>query len=189
MNIIQSFSSKKCSEESFFMQICYYTLSCLYANESGIDLTLHTDSKFAEFIYAPYKNIKITMDNVPDIHKLIWAYSKFISLDKEPLGTIHIDGDVFLKDKSIINQLDFSEYDCMVQSLEVDGRVPIWPYQYTYKAVKHLEYPNFIENKVPEISINNGVLGINNEKLWTLYRDTYWEMINKFTQNPPDYDG
>lgn len=122
MNIIQSFSSKKCDDEFLFMQICYFTLSCLYADESGIDLTLHTDSRFAEFIHAPYKNIKITMDDVSDIHKLIWAYPKFIALDMEPVGTIHIDGDVFLKDKSIIKYLDFSDYDCIVQSLEIDGK-------------------------------------------------------------------
>jgi hypothetical protein len=36
----------------------------------------------------------------------------------EPLGTIHIDGDVFLKNPELKNILEFSNYDCIVQNIE-----------------------------------------------------------------------
>jgi hypothetical protein len=130
---------------------------------------------------APYNGTVIAFDNHDEYSKIdpqFWAWPKFIALDMVPRDTIHIDGDVFLKagfDKSL---LDVNGHDAICQCLEYSLKdVTIESYASSFNTIKHIDFPSFIEKKVPECMPNNGVMCINNEKLWEEYRDTYWNML------------
>jgi hypothetical protein len=117
MNIIHSFYSKNCDDFKLFTSICYFTLSTIYIKNNGGNIKLYTDSKFKEFIHAPYSAILLDLEDLK-INPLIWAWPKFIVLEKESLGTIHIDGDVFIKTPKCLDNLTFDESDCLVQGVE-----------------------------------------------------------------------
>lgn len=185
INIIQSFYSGNCNDWNKFVQSCYFALSSVYSSSSNIPVTLYTDYDFKEILScAPYKNIVVCLENnYQNIDSLCWAWPKFIVMDMVPRNTIHIDGDVFLKDNSCIELLKFDNYDVVCQCLEnrtyCDNLFAT--YSETFESVKHLNWPKNIIKEIPKCMPNNGVLGIRDEKLWEKYRDTYWEMIDQCT--------
>ena len=169
------------------MHSCYFCLSAIYCKSSGIDISLYTDYEFGQVLdKAPYENRHIVFDEYDkysNINKFVWAWPKFIALDMVPRDTIHIDGDVFLKDKSCESILDFNGNDVIVQHLERSYHLSVTQsiYDSTYDAVKHLKWPDFIKNECPSCMPNNGVMGIKNETLWKQYKSTYWDMYNQCT--------
>lgn len=183
--LIHSFYSEKCNEFNMFMYSCYFTLSCLYVVHSGGNISIHTDSKFAELIDScPYKNIYVDLDNCYEAPRKFFAYAKLKALEKEPLGTIHIDGDVFLKDKSTIDLLNFSEYDCIVQHLELRSHpldIRVW--DHSTLCFNNTEYPYYM-NRACNKMYNCGVLAFNNEELFKEWHDNYFRMLNEFICRP-----
>ena len=79
---IHSFYSKSYNELELFIHSCYFILSCLCANKSGINMDMYTDDNFKEFIdIAPYENIK-TLENDYEDTYLFPSYSKVKALEK-----------------------------------------------------------------------------------------------------------
>jgi hypothetical protein len=108
----------------------------------------------------------------------LYAAPKLKTLEKYPLGTIHIDGDVFLKRPSLVNELDFSTHDAIVQSIE---RPPLygWGWAGSASALKNCEYPEWAPRECKAM-FNNGILGFNNQELKDEYLQTYWNMYEQF---------
>ena len=191
--LIHSFYGCKCSEHWMFLQSCYFCLSSIYANQSGFDIDLYTNYDFGQLLdKAPYKNIYNIFENHKEYAKIdskVWAWPKFVALDMVPRDTIHIDGDVFLKDNSCKELLDFDGCDVVLQHLEHVNHFGDMKaiYDESYESVKHLKWPDYIENKYLSHMPNNGVLGVNNDSLWVRYRDTYWDMCNQCI--PGMFDG
>lgn len=183
--IIHSFYSEKCDDFNMFMYSCYFTLSCLYIKLNGGNISIHTDSKFGELIEScPYEHIYVDLDNCHEAPRKFFAYAKLKALEKEPLGTIHIDGDVFLKDKSTINLLDFSEYDCIVQHLELRSHpldIRVW--DHSSQCFNNIEYPYYM-NRFCNKMYNCGILAFNNEELFKEWHDNYFKMLNDFVCHP-----
>jgi len=71
MNIIQSFYANT-NDFGIFYQATYFTLSCLYAKQIGIDITLFTNYTFGEVVY-PYNKIDYIFENtdIPNVDPLI----------------------------------------------------------------------------------------------------------------------
>jgi hypothetical protein len=44
---------------------------------------------------------------------MIWAYGKFVALKEEPLGSIHIDGDVMITTSKCADSLK-GDYDLII---------------------------------------------------------------------------
>lgn len=186
-NIIHSFCSLKCSDENLFIQSCYFILSCLYIKHIGGNISIHTDDKFANLIEdCPYDNIYLDMNNCYDAPKVFFAYPKLLSLAKEPLGTIHIDGDVFLKKKELLKTIDFKDYDCIVQHLESREFIT-WAHVWD-KSSKHfdnIEYPYYMKRFFNKM-YNCGVLGFNNEDLFNEWYDNYFRMLDSYISHSND---
>jgi hypothetical protein len=72
MNVIQSFYTNSNNDFTIFLQASYFTLSCLYAKQIGIDITLFTDRAFGEVVY-PYNKIDYLFENIdaPNIDPLV----------------------------------------------------------------------------------------------------------------------
>lgn len=180
-NIIHSFCSLKCYDDNLFFQSCYFILSCLYIKHIGGNISIHTDDKFASLIEdCPYDNIYLDMNNCYDAPRKFFAYPKLLSLSKEPMGTIHIDGDVFLKEKELLNIIDFKNYDCITQHLELRDLIT-WPHVWDASSEHfiNVEYPYYMKRFCTKM-YNCGVLGFNNENLFNEWYENYFRMLDSY---------
>lgn len=194
-NIIQSFYSKKCDDFNMFLQSCYFALSSIYADKCDMPIKLYTDYDFKNVLEkAPYKNIEVLFEDCKqydNIDPLVWAWPKFLALDYVPRDHVHIDGDVFLKDKSCANLLKYDGNDAIVQHIELKkhGEHYANSWEQTFKSIEHFNFPDYIDAKIPDLMPNNGVVGINSENLWNKYRDSYWYMVNQAVPGSVKADG
>ena len=106
---------------NYFCNIVCYTLSCLLVkNKLSCKSILYADSKTVEFmnkIGTPYDEFHI-IESINYPHSNIYVYPKFLAMINEPLGSIHIDGDVFLFGSDFEKLLDFKDYDLICQCVE-----------------------------------------------------------------------
>lgn len=120
MRVVHSFNSEYCSKEKFQIYMYYFALSCIYAKKSGFEVALHCDANTEAVLRnASYDEIITDIPHIDESLKQFFAAPKFIAMKNEPLGSIHIDGDVFLKKPNLVDLMNFDNYDCIVQSLEI----------------------------------------------------------------------
>jgi hypothetical protein len=185
MRIIHSFVSEKCSEDKFKIQMCYFILSCLYAKENGFYIVLHCDNKTADFLsIAPYDEIITDLEGIKwPANDKIFAWGKFEAMKNEPLGAIHIDGDVFLKSPKLKELLKFDKYDCIVQNLEIPGVYygvsNHYQWDYNSQCFKDCIYPLWAKRECRSM-YNCGIIGFNNQDLKDEYFKTYHNMVNQY---------
>lgn len=101
-----------------------FAISLSYLKRLNIEVVLHTDSEGLRLFQGfEYDSIYTTLDylNENNISPRFWAAGKIIAQRAEPLGSIHIDGDVFLKTQDIINLIDTNKADVLTQNLEDRG--------------------------------------------------------------------
>lgn len=156
--------------------IWLYTLSVIFAKKQGLEIVLHTDTLGKQLLsHLPYNAIYTTLDKISsNIPTMIWAYGKFMALKEEPLGSIHIDGDVMLTTKECVEALK-GNYDLIVQNKE--GVYPhvlekVSPYGFTPRGFFSTNY-----------AYNCGVVGFNNAKLKQQYLDFYFKETSLVVKN------
>lgn len=154
-----------------------YTLSVIFAKQQGFDIVLHTDTLGQKLLgHLPYNQIYTTLDKIPsNIPTMIWAYGKFQALKEEPLGSIHIDGDVMLTSKNLVEALNFGSNDMIIQNIE-------WAYNHMLDYIQRYQYCP-MEYLSTKHAYNCGIIGINNNKLKREYLDFYFTYTNRLSQN------
>ena len=182
MKLIQSFWTKPAIDNIFDIdnrlckELYVIALSCWYAKNSGADLCMYTDDFGMQILdYLPYDDIIIKLNGI-NMNSLAFAYPKFIVMRDEPLGTIHIDNDVFIKSELCLNSLKFDNYDCIVQSKSNTKGLPL-----------HIKTKNHYRNLLTKFGLqhvidyeyeyNTGVLGFNNQKLKDEFINRYFKLI------------
>ena len=164
-------------------------LSCYYAKRCGAELTMYTDDLGMQLLdHLPYDNIIVKLNDI-DVHYNAYAYPKFWVMKDLPLGMIHIDNDVFIKSQKCLNELNFTDYDCIVQSKSfIKGKYP------------HVDIIDFYKNDLIDYGLedvlscnfefNAGIVGFNNQELKDNYFRTYFDLINitkdKISEMHPD---
>lgn len=100
--------------------VWYYSLSLAYALRIGAEIELHTDTLGERLLsHLPYSRILTDLDDMPtDISPRFWAAGKMFALDNMSVGDIHIDGDVFIKRRSLLDEMEQADWDAIVQSKE-----------------------------------------------------------------------
>ena len=182
MRIVQSFKAEYNSTQQNFLQSVCFTLSYIYAKSIGIDITLYTDTKGYDILnHIPFKEVKIELDNVDRFDEDLYAYPKIYVLEKEPLGILHIDGDVFLKKESIKQLLDFKDYDCIVQCYEDKTKFG-FGYDESIAEFKYVDLPLWA-SKQCECMYNTGILGFNNQELKDEFIQAYKDTAKKYHNN------
>lgn len=180
MRLVHSFSTKYCDDYKLKVNVYYFTLSAIYAKNSGFDIVLHTDNKGAEALkHAPYDEIIIDLENI-DIHrKEVFAWAKFKAMENELVDSIHIDGDVFLKKKSIKEHLNYGDYDIIVQHVEsrYEQCEPFW--DKAIAALAKCEYPSFMPRYCTNMC-NCGIIGFKDKELYKEYSNYYFNLINEY---------
>jgi hypothetical protein len=105
----------------FKNSLWFYSLSAVFARLIGAEIILHTDKAGKNLLDCiPYDHIYLTLEN-HTYDPEFWASGKIAAQEAEPLGSIHIDGDVFIKSKHTINLDRFCRSDLIVQSRETAG--------------------------------------------------------------------
>ena len=165
--------------------IWIYTLSAAYARREGFDIELYTDSLGALLLSkAPYTKIHTDLDNISnDIHPRFWACGKVYALEAAGNNTIHIDGDVFIKDAKL---LDVGKTDFIVQNEESSNYVEMGEANRIDK-----DFASFLQEYGIDTSIstpyNMGVIGIFNpalrDKYISAYKDLAIKISSKFQES------
>ena len=182
MKLIHSFKTLN-KDTKFYNLIWCTALSCLYAKESGFNIKLYTDSIAYEYLkYLPYDEIEVSLDDL-SIVKSIYANSKYEALKNEPLDSIHIDCDVFIKSKNFKNELNFENNDLIVQSLEqyivLDNTLRNTLLDFWQSAIDNvIPYykPDWVKD-YPDKMYNCGIIGFNNQELKNEFIKQYEEGI------------
>lgn len=152
--------------------IIYFALSVAYMKRNGYPIALHTDSLGAALLgYLPYDEIILSLDDMPDdIYPRFWAAGKFWAMEAEGPGSVHIDGDVFIKKEKLAHDILYNDCDVIVQYYEKAD----W-----YKPEIDLFSP--IKEDIKSIGVDldiygaycTGVIGINNEAIHNEYISRY----------------
>lgn len=194
IKLIHSFSTKPLENKSLYhidrlhhliSDIWIYTLSAAYARREGFDIELYTDSLGALLLSkAPYTKIHTDLDNISnDIHPRFWACGKVYALEAAGNNTIHIDGDVFIKDAKL---LDVGKTDFIVQNEESSNYVETGEANRIDK-----DFASFLQEYGIDTSIstpyNMGVIGIFNpalrDKYISAYKDLAIKISSKFQES------
>ena len=188
IKLIHSFSTKPLENKSMYYidnlhhlisDIWIYTLSAAYARREGFDIELYTDSLGALLLSkAPYTKIHTDLDNISnDIHPRFWACGKVYALEAAGNNTIHIDGDVFIKDAKL---LDVRKTDFIVQNEESGNYVEGGEANRIDK-----DFASFLQEYGIDTSIstpyNMGVIGIFNPALRDKYISAYKDLAIKIS--------
>jgi hypothetical protein len=171
-------------KEAIITNMWYYALSVAYLKRLGQEVVLHTDN-FGKLCldHVPYDHIYLTLEEqIPKgICPVMWACGKFYALREEPLGSVHIDGDVFIKSKECLDIINTNDYDLFCQEIEYDAISgspdTIDLYEKTNEIISHLKYPEEIA-RTGYRAYNTGVLCFNNKKLKERFLEVYFD-INK----------
>lgn len=179
---VHSFWTQPCKDNPDKLQkyLTYFATSCAYIKKHGLPIVLHTDSYGKEsFKDIPYDEIYDTLDNIPsDINPKFYAYGKFLAMRNEELGCVHIDGDVFIENKELAENILNFKGDLITQCIE-EGRViqrfyRKWDFDECKDIInKYIDIDNSIK------AYNCGVVGINNPELKKTYIEGYLKMVEE----------
>lgn len=188
MRIFQSLWTKPAinkSPEKLRDMLYIYALSLIYGLENHYTMVLYTDSLGMEIMKNfPYNEKHLL--NIPEDNscKCFKAQSKFYALQQEPLGSIHIDGDVFLKQPSIF--MNLNNADVIVQNSET--------YQFDNDVIFFKEGADWLyENGVtPDLrtyngTYNCGTIGFFNQELKDQYLNNYFSALEKLKNKEFDF--
>lgn len=155
--------------------IWYYSLSVACAKASGARIVLHADSLGAALLgHLPYDEIHLTLDAMPrGLHPRFWAAGKMWALEAEPLGSVHIDGDVLIKRPGLLADIEDSEWDFIAQHYESSE----W---YEKECVLFDRHPGVCLSRGIDPhrhgAYNTGVIGFRDAALKARYINSYKEI-------------
>jgi hypothetical protein len=174
-------------EDQLKNNLWLFALSVAWVKKFGHEIVLHTDDLGKE-IYGrlPYDEIYPTLDSL-DVHERFWAAGKIYAQEAEPLHSVHIDGDVFLKKQAVYDIVGDRDADLIVQMIEGDLAVscPGSCYGDNLKLVLPA-----LGNDIPaefnrrqNAAYNCGLVKFNDPDLKNRYIEGYKEMINNCRRN------
>lgn len=163
--------------------IWYFALSMAYAHSIGARIELHTDSLGERLLgFLPYDAVHLTLDAMdPDISPRFWAASKVLALEAAAPGSIHIDGDVFIKKAAVLEAIEACpEAGVVVQTVEVD--YPWYPLEAErFKAIEPTCRACGIDLCDLSRAFCTGILGFRSRSLLRRWAEAYRAMARAYT--------
>ncbi len=150
-----------------------YAWSVITLRKTFREVVLHTDKQGAEiFGKLPYTEIHTTLENLKGINKRWWSYGKIKALEAENINTVHVDGDVYLKNPDA-DIFSFDNADLIVQMIEAgEGFYSVYPPLYEiFKSCLDAGGIKFVP-KYNE-AYNCGILGFSDKNARKTFLDTY----------------
>ena len=190
MKLFQSFwalplsGNKNIPNNILDVHLYVMALSVVYAKMNGVNITMHTDDFGLQFVEdMPYDDIKFSLNEIPEWMPInMWACGKIFAQKHEPLGALHTDYDVFLKNEDCLKRVDniFKKSDVIVQSndsmiycepLIQEASDVLWKNGINISRTGADVYP----------SVNCGIVGFNNQILKDEYIKKYIEYTHRFS--------
>ena len=164
-----------------------YASSVAFARLHNQPIRLYADEYAAQLLgYLPYDDILEL--KVPDgTPSIFWAAGKFSAYSQMNAGDIHIDGDVFLQTRCVMQLLEHAakKYDLLVQCVENGENCYGGAYDI---VVKLLNSYGVTYNSKPfpkfNSAFNTGLVGFNNMKLRDWYVSKYFETMAQIQSKP-----
>ena len=162
--------------------IIYSAMSVCWVQYHGHDIILHTDSKGKDLLdFIPYNEIHTTRDDIPkDIHPAFFAAGKMYAMSNEPLNSIHIDNDVFLKKPIVYDLIENSKYELLIQQTE-DGEIYDEFAGHIYK-----KDPDFFNQQGLDINdhraYNTGILNFRSQSLKDEFIEKYKKIVRHYSK-------
>jgi hypothetical protein len=164
-----------------------YALSAVFARLSGAEIVLHTDTAGKNLLgFIPYNRVYLTLDS-HDYDPRFWASGKITAQEAEPPGSIHIDGDVFIKSKNTVDTGRFAGSDLIVQSVESAGGSLYGAAIDGARDVLKTRDPGLFAIFDPGrwAAYNCGVVGFNNQRLKDDYTAGYKRLYELLRNDGP----
>ena len=170
-------------EKEHITSLWLFSLSMEYVRRNNHEIVLFTDNFGAE-IFADLGYDKIYNDlnclEKMNLHERFWAAGKIIALQNSPVGDVHIDGDVFLKNEQLCRDILNKDCDLIAQNAEsafingVDTH-----YCFIYSALEKIvpDLQKFITKE--RYGLNCGVVGFQNAELKDKFCSGYFENMVK----------
>lgn len=163
--------------------VVYYATSLMYLKRLGQEVVLYTDTLGKALLgYLPYDHIYDV--EIPDnVSPRFWAAPKMWALEQEPLESVHIDGDVFIKTQKCLDAITQSDWDILVQMYESAE----W-YEQDCSLFNHdKEFCAYVGlNPNGHGAYNNGVIGFRNEELKHTFINGYKALATHFSEHHID---
>lgn len=161
-------------------------MSLTFVKVRGHQIVLHTDDVGKDLLsFLPYDEIHTTVNDIPDtFHPKFWASCKMFAMEKEPLNSIHIDNDVFIKRVKAFDIIQNSDYDLLIQETETANTYNLW----TDLFFNHPEYMNQmgIDVKQPG-AYNTGIMNFRNQELKDKFIQGYKNIVEYYSKNYKDF--
>lgn len=153
----------------------------------GHKIILYTDDYGKEFLKdIPYDEVYVMLNGLSDIiNPHIWSASKFISMQNEPLSSIHIDNDVFLYDESLLaipQDVKFLAQHKIPNNNDYD-----FVRRYIKKAtVNKVKYPEGWDWTCKDC-LHLGIFAFNDQEFKEKIINNYIDVTTQITQVVPDF--
>lgn len=176
IRIFHTLWTKPMRDDRIPVTLLCYAISFHYARKLGTQIVLYTDSDGADMLsFLPYDEVYLCLNGIPHDITRFWAYGKLYATSCEPLGSVHIDGDVFLKNPALKDYLK-GGFDLVTQSEEGEDWRTDYTYELSQAAINIEDLPNGVHLYYPQ-SYNCGVVQFNNAELKRVYLDTYFRTV------------
>lgn len=177
---VHSFWTKPCAHdhEKLKKHIMYFATSLVWLKKHGFPVVIHTDTYGKEiFKKLPYDKVYTTLDNIPDyINPQFYAYGKFVAMEREELGSVHLDGDVFIKTKELGDRILNFQSPVITQIKEPESTVDFY---YHLPFFKRRMSAKFLDCGA---AFNCGIVGISDQNLKESYFSKYFQLVELLNQ-------
>ena len=170
-------------QNEHFTALWLFALSMEYIHQSNHEIVLFTDD-YGKTLFdnLGYDKIFPELNQLQKLnfHERFWAAGKIIALQNSPIGDVHIDGDVFLKNEKLCRYILNVDCDLIVQNSEYafieDLHTHYW---YAYTLLEKIT-PNMqsIINK-ENLALCCGIVGFKNTELKDKFCTGYFENLRK----------
>lgn len=192
MNLVQSIWTKPLenrwdvNEQLGKTLWCYaYSVHTLKKYLPNCKITLYTDELgMKTFGKLPYDFVKCELDKINHIPTNFWAYGKIFSMKNEPAGSIHIDGDIFIKNSELSELLKFNKSDIIVQSTENTGDTEESWYIRLFEHFKNIKgFRDYYR-----YAYNTGIFGFKEKDILEQYINIFEEQMATLIANKTTAD-
>ncbi len=183
LRFFHTFWTKPMRESRITVNMLIFALSYTYARKMGAQIVLHTDQLGKQILKdIPYDEVYTDLEHINSNINKFWAYGKLYATSQEPLGAIHIDGDVFLKNPKL-KELFTQQHDLLTQSEEDDKWRLDQTYTLSQQVITQQNLPDYLHINYPN-AYNCGVVQFKNQELKDRYLKSYFEIVDKSIKDP-----
>ena len=181
-------------EKRRYCDVLCAALSVVFAKGNGCKIVLHADNEGVEnYGWLPYDEIHATLEGF-NYNPIFWAAGKILAHEAEPLGSIQIDTDVFIRWSSIVDTLNqLKNHDLIIQHFCLEKDIVYYLKHNTLiwhkllEANVNQEVP-FFQFQDKRIAASCGLVGFNNQMLKDLFIDTYKKLYHLLKDNTDFFD-